>query len=113
MLTQLFAYTLSTAAPDVEPAHIRPILLDVAGPEGEEDVMNAGELLIEQGREQGREEGQRAALRAAIADVLGARSLALSDLGRARIASCSDVALLARWLRRAAIATSEAEVFAS
>ena len=37
----------------------------------------------------------------------------LSDVGRARLASCSEIATLTRWLERAAIAASEAEVFAS
>jgi hypothetical protein len=36
----------------------------------------------------------------------------LSELGRARVASCSDVATLTAWLERAATAKSEAEVFA-
>ena len=44
--------------------------------------------------------------------VLAARSLKLSELGRARVASCADVALLTVWLERAATAASEAEVFA-
>jgi hypothetical protein len=50
-------------------------------------------------------------LRAAITHVLAARSLALSELGRARLTSCADVAVLAAWLERAATAASEAEVF--
>jgi hypothetical protein len=70
--------------------------------------LNAGEQLIEQGRERGRAEG----LREAMTHVLTARSLPLSELGRARVASCADVALLTLWLERAATAASEAEVFA-
>jgi hypothetical protein len=42
--------------------------------------------------------------------VLAARSLALSELGRARLTSCADVAVLTAWLERAATAASEAEV---
>jgi hypothetical protein len=52
-------------------------------------------------------------VRAAIANVLEARALSLSEVGRTRLASCTDVAMLARWLTRAATASSEAEVFAS
>jgi predicted transposase YdaD len=78
--------------------------------------MNAGELLIEQGREQGREEGReevRAQLRTAIEQVLRARSLVITEMAAERIASCRDVGLLAHWLGRATFATSEEEVFES
>ena len=61
---------------------------------------------------QGRAEGEVAGLRDAITHVLTARSLPLSELGRARVASCADVAVLTVWLERAATAVSEAEVFA-
>jgi hypothetical protein len=66
--------------------------------------MNAGEQLIEQ--------GQVKALRRGVADVLAARSLTLSELGRARIAACENVATLQMWLKRAVTAAGEAEVFA-
>jgi Uma2 family endonuclease len=52
-------------------------------------------------------------LRGAIIRVLGARSLPLSDLGQAKLASCTDVATLTRWLERAATARAEAVVFAA
>ncbi len=103
----------ATFVQDVDVGQIRTILLEVAGPEGQEDVMNAAEQLIAQGREEGREEGREAGLREAIAEVLEARALPLSEVGRARLASCTDVAMLTRWLKRAATASSEAEVFAS
>ena len=77
--------------------------------------MNAAEQLIEQGRAQGRaaglEQGEAKGLRAAITHVLAARSLALSELGRARLTSCADVAVLTAWVEHAATAVSEAEVF--
>ena len=66
--------------------------------------MNAAEQLIEQGEVKG--------LRVAITHVLGARSMPLSEVGRARLSVCADVATLTLWLERAATATSEAEVFA-
>ena len=56
---------------------------------------------------QGRVEG----LRAAIATALSARSLALSEVGRARLAACGDEATLTRWLARAVTASSEGDVF--
>jgi hypothetical protein len=63
---------------------------------------------VAQGVERGRAEG----LRDAIAHVLTARALPLSELGRARMSSCTDVATLTAWLDRAMTAASEAEVFA-
>jgi hypothetical protein len=111
LLTQVFAYLLSTAPPDVDVATIRAMLLEVAGPQGREDVMNAGQQLIEQGREEGLEKA-RAAMRAAITRILGARRLPLSEVGRARVSSCADIDMLTRWVERAATAASEAEVFA-
>lgn len=68
--------------------------------------MNAAEQLIEQGRAQGHadglEQGEVKGLRVAITHVLAAPSLALSELGRARLTSCADVAMLTAWLERAA-----------
>jgi hypothetical protein len=73
--------------------------------------VNAAEQLIEQGRAHGLEQGEVKGLRTAITHVLVARSLALSELGRARLTSCADAAVLTAWLERAATAASEAEVF--
>jgi hypothetical protein len=99
---------LSTTARDVDAGEIRGMLLEIAGPEGEEDVMTAGEQLIEQGVQRGRIDN----LRENIAAVLAARSIALSEVGRARLASCADADTLTAWLLRAATASSEADVFA-
>jgi hypothetical protein len=74
--------------------------------------VNAAEQLIEQGRAEGLERG-REGLRAGILAALTARAVVLSEVGRARIASCADVATLTRWLTRAVTATSEAAIFAS
>ena len=105
LVMQLYAYLWRVAPPEVAADDIRSILLGVAGSQGAEDVVNAAEQLIEQGREDG--------LRTAIVRVLGARALPLSAVGRARVASCSEIATLTRWLERAATAASEADVFAS
>ena len=104
LLRQVYVYLLRTTAADVDVQAIRTILLDVAGPGGEEDIVNAAEQLMQQGEVRG--------LRAGIAQVLAARSLPMSELGRARLAATEDVATLTRWLGRAATAGSEAEVFA-
>jgi hypothetical protein len=104
-------YLWDTAPRDVDAEVIRTILLEIAGPEGREDVMNAGEQLRAEGREQGRAEGLEA-LRAAVNTVMSARQLPLSEAGLARLASCRDVATLTRWHARAVTATTEGEVFA-
>jgi predicted transposase YdaD len=104
LVLQFHRYVLTTAPRDVDTQVIRTILLEIAGPEGREDVMNAGEQLIEQGRADG--------LRAAIAAVMSARRLTLSEARRARMASCTDVSTLTAWLERAATASSEADIFA-
>jgi predicted transposase/invertase (TIGR01784 family) len=108
LLLQLYAYLWRAAPQDVAVAEMRSILLQVAGPEGAEDAVNAVEQLIAQGEASGRARG----LRDAVLHVLAARGLALSDVGRARVASCADVDALTAWLERAATSASEAEVFA-
>jgi hypothetical protein len=67
---------------------------------------------VAQGEAQGEARGRAAGLREAIVHVLSARSLELSEVGRARLDVCTDVATLTAWLERAATARSEAEVFA-
>jgi hypothetical protein len=106
----------------VDAATVRTILLEGADPKSREDIMNAGEQLIEQGREQGLEQGRaqgreqgleqgRAGLRASLVAAFSARAVSLSDSGRARVAVCTDIAVLTTWLTRALTASSEAEVF--
>jgi hypothetical protein len=107
LLTQFYVYLWRTAPPEVEDHEIRAILLDVAGANGAEEVMNAGDRLIAQGREQG-----LVGLRGGITTAVTARGLRLSDLGQARIASCNDIATLTTWLARAVTASSEADIFA-
>jgi hypothetical protein len=101
-------YILDAAPPDVEEGVIRAILEQIAGPEGREDVMNAGEQL----RAQGRAEGEAKALRANIATLLSKRGVPLSERAQDKVAACVDVATLNRWFSRAVTAASEAEVFA-
>jgi hypothetical protein len=112
LLEQLHLYLLRTAPPDVDMEQFRTILFRMAGPQGREDVMNAGEQLIQQGVQQGIQRGRSEALRDAIVSVLAARGLGCSEASKAKLAACEDVAPLAQWLTRAATASSEAEVFA-
>ena len=88
LLTQLYVYLLRSAQPEVEVEDVRTILQDVAGPQGKEDVVNAAEQLIEQGRAEGLERGLEG-LRAGIVAALSARAVPLSEVGRARLASCT------------------------
>jgi len=119
LLAQLYVYLLRAAQPDIDVREVRTILLEVAGPHGREDVMNAAEQLIEQGRAEGLETGLAkghaealSGLRDAIAAALTARAVPMSELARARIAACPDIAVLTRWLTCAVTASSEADVFA-
>jgi hypothetical protein len=128
LLTQLYVYLLCDAPPDVETGEVLAMLDQIAGPAGREDIMNAGDRLIELGRVEGRAEAQADALakgqaegraegleglRVAIAAMLKARGLGLSELGKARIAACSDVTLLTTWVTCAVTAATEADVFAA
>jgi predicted transposase/invertase (TIGR01784 family) len=115
LLEQLHLYLLRTAPRDVDMEQFRTILFRMAGPQGREDVMNAGEQLIQQGVQRGIKEGiqrgEALGLRGAVASVLAARGLGCSEVSNAKLAACEDVALLTRWLTRAATASAEAEVF--
>ncbi len=102
-LQKLYRYLYQAAPPGMPAAEIQSIVLQIAGPEGAEDAMNAAEELIERGEAKG--------LRMAITSLFSARRLTLSDSARARIAACSDIATLTRWHERAATAAAEAEVF--
>ena len=121
LLTQLYVYLLRDAAPDVETEEVRAILKQIAGPAGEEDIMNAGDRLIEQGRAEGLArgqaegivKGQAEGLRVAIAAMLAARGLGPSELGKARLGACFDIALLTTWVTCAMTAATEADVFAA
>ena len=53
------------------------------------------------------------ALREAIAALLSARGLACSDADQARLAACTDVSTLQRWLLRATSAVAAEDVFSS
>lgn len=65
-----------------------------------------------QGREEGRQEGQLLQARAALRRVLVARKLVPSAAEKARIDACTDLAELDRWLERALVAPTVAEVLA-
>jgi predicted transposase/invertase (TIGR01784 family) len=125
LLTQLYIYLLRHAPQEVEAEEVRTILQQIAGPHGQEDIVNAGERLIEQGRAEGlakgqaeglakgQAEGEAKGLRAAVAATLSARGLALSEPGRARLAACSDVTVLTTWVATAVTAATEADVFSA
>ncbi len=111
LLTQLYVYLLRDTPADIEPRDVRAILEQIAGPLGKEEIVNLGERLIEQGRAEGLAEGEARGLRAAVAATLSARGVALSERGRARLAACSDVAVLTAWVATAVTAATEADVF--
>ena len=62
---------------------------------------------IEEGLEKGLREGRVAALLA----TLDARGIRVGKAARERIAACSDLAQLDRWIRRSAVVGKAAELF--
>jgi hypothetical protein len=82
------------------------------GPKIEEAVMTTAERLRQEGEAQGEAKGQLKAKADALLQVLAARELSASETERARVFACTDLAILDRWIRRAATATSISEVFA-
>jgi hypothetical protein len=60
---------------------------------------------------EGKAEGQTEGKAEAVSLVLAARGIEVSDDQRARIDDCSDAVQLSRWVSRAAVAASAAELF--
>jgi hypothetical protein len=87
---------------------VRRMICEAVTPKQVEEVMNAAQELIQEGLVAGRVK----TLRSAIVDVLEARSMPLSEQGRARVAACADAEMLNTWHRRAVTAQSEDDVFA-
>jgi predicted transposase/invertase (TIGR01784 family) len=106
LLAQLYAYLLHVLK-DVDQQVVYNKLLEIAGPEGREDVMTAAEQLINRGRNEARIE----TLRMTIGKLLAARNVALSEAGRARLDGCTDPNLLDRWYELALTVEKEADVF--
>jgi len=128
LLGRFYRYVFRTAEPGVDSAAIRTILLRIATPDGQEDIVNAAEELIEQGRAEGiakgraegitkgRAEGMARAmdaLRKAIVASLVARGVSLGAHARARVETCADVDTLQVWLGRAVTASREDDVFSA
>ena len=90
-----------------------PVLGDAAG----EVVMTEGERLIQlgeargeaRGRAEGEARGRAQGRSAALLAVFSARALPISPELRERIAACTDIALLDKWIARAATSASAAE----
>jgi hypothetical protein len=109
-------YILSVS--EVEPDELAAVCENLLGPQGKEAYVTGLEILEErarsrgrqEGREEGREEGRLVEARAALGRVLARRGLALSPTHEARIASCSDLSLLERWLDDAVVAVSVDDV---
>jgi hypothetical protein len=77
-----------------------------------EFVRRAQEEIREEFRQEGRQEAAVEALQEGVLTVLRARHLSQSKGLAKRVKTCSDQAMLKRWLERAAIAKTPAEVFA-
>jgi predicted transposase/invertase (TIGR01784 family) len=120
LLTQLYVYLLRDAPAGVESLQVRAILEQIAGPGGKEEIVDliereraAGQAEgLAKGQAEGLAKGQAEGLRVAVAATMAARGMALSKLGRERLAACSDVALLTAWVTGAVTAATEVDVFA-
>jgi hypothetical protein len=66
---------------------------------------------LKKGLEEGLEDGRAQGRVASILAVLEARGLRLGKAARERIEACGDVALLDRWVRRAATVAKTADLF--
>ena len=77
------------------------------------EIARIVEASEERGRMQGLTEGRGQGLARAVLQVLRARGITVTQALRQRIVSCSDVRQLTDWTRRAAVATSADDLFAS
>jgi hypothetical protein len=68
---------------------------------------------VAQGREEGREEGRQEGEAGALLEVLDARGLEVDAQARQRILSCTDLATLKSWLRKAVRVQTVEELFGS
>ncbi len=72
-------------------------------------TQNIVEELRDEGRREGRDEGRLTQARVALRRVLAVRALAPSPTDEARIDTCTDIAMLERWLDQALVAPSAAK----
>jgi hypothetical protein len=106
-LVALFRYILLTNRDNQPEAIIVERLLAAVGEEGKEQILSAGEKLIERGRQKGRGEERRALL----LRLLGTRFGALPASVVARVEG-ADLDQLDRWFERGIVAPALAAVFA-
>ena len=95
----------------VESTEVNAILEDILTPEGEEKMGPEKGSLARMWLDQGLEKGRLEELRSAIEATLSARTIALSQIGRTRLAACADATKLRAWLLRAITVSSESDVF--
>ena len=85
-------------------------MLEAGEKRGEKRGMEKG---LEQGMEQGMEKGREQGMAQTVLHVLRARGITVTQALRQRIVSCPDVRQLTAWAKRAAVATSADDLFAS
>ncbi len=81
-------------------------LVPVLGQGAEAVIMTEGQRLIQQGRAEGEAKGEARGRASALLAVFSARGMVFSSEQRERILSCQDLAILDRWIHRAATAAS-------
>jgi flagellar biosynthesis/type III secretory pathway protein FliH len=70
-----------------------------------------GDARWAEGKAEGKAEGETAALARTVLALLAARGVAVTTEARAQIEACKDVAMLDRWILRAATASSAEDLF--
>ncbi len=106
LLAQLYAYLLQVLK-DLDRETVYAKVLEIGGPEGDNDMMTIAEAL----RAEGGAEASVKTARRIMEKVLAVRKVPLSEGARARILECTDPEEMERWCERAAIAENEADNF--
>jgi predicted transposase YdaD len=109
-LASVLSYLLEVS--QTPPERLR-VLTRSLGPRAEEAYMTGAQILREEGRREGRAEGEARGKAQAVLAVLEARGLRVSDEQRARIAGCTDLDELERWVRKAVTVKTAGALFAA
>jgi hypothetical protein len=110
-LAQVLCYVLQVSE-HVEREALKALLAREIGPETEEAIVTAGQLLIEQGREQGREDG-RQRLQELLLQLLRQRFGGQVDAHVEQRIGVASIEQLESWTRRVLSAATLGELFAN
>ncbi len=97
----------------LDAALVRRAVVQALESQGEPAIQELKAAAEARGKEEGRAEGRMAGIAESILKILGARGIVVSSVQREEILGCNDLDRLDRWLLRAGVATSAAEVMAA